>query len=97
MEAIVRTYYNRNPIKAVMRLFPEFGLDESKFATKSHGSHHKIPSQQIFANQRRIFESYAKINGFNPTIASNWYSLTTRQINKFKVGSGLCFTINICD
>lgn len=36
-------------------------------------------------NRKAFFEEFAKENGFDSSIASNWYSVTKQQLNASKV------------
>lgn len=78
-------YYHSNSVtKALADLFPDIGLDILKFRSSIT---HKFSSIICFIliyflvgsfgskdQRREFFENYAKDNGFNSTIAENWYS-----------------------
>eukprot|EP00026_Physarum_polycephalum_P008336 Phypoly_transcript_08418.p1 GENE.Phypoly_transcript_08418~~Phypoly_transcript_08418.p1 ORF type:complete len:268 (+),score=33.53 Phypoly_transcript_08418:1-804(+) len=63
-------YYSMNIPKTLAELFPEIGLDQSKFFVWW-----KNP-----ANRRRALESYASELGFDPLIAQNWYKQSSSSV-----------------
>jgi hypothetical protein len=58
-----------------MDLFPDIGLDKSKFWVQFRHS----------VNRKKFFKNYAKANAFNPLNADQWYSQTREQIMSTKV------------
>eukprot|EP00026_Physarum_polycephalum_P001724 Phypoly_transcript_01726.p1 GENE.Phypoly_transcript_01726~~Phypoly_transcript_01726.p1 ORF type:complete len:978 (+),score=124.21 Phypoly_transcript_01726:128-3061(+) len=72
----VLAYYNDSVSKALVYLFPDIGLDPSKFADYSNRNNTE--------NRKRFFELYAKENGFNPLVAHNWYLQTREKIMSSK-------------
>eukprot|EP00026_Physarum_polycephalum_P002997 Phypoly_transcript_03006.p1 GENE.Phypoly_transcript_03006~~Phypoly_transcript_03006.p1 ORF type:complete len:734 (+),score=100.03 Phypoly_transcript_03006:377-2578(+) len=73
-------YYNHSLSKALMSLFPEVPFVLSKFKNFVHGY---WKSRQ---NRKDFFDSYAKKLGFDPLIASNWYSVSHDDIAAEKGG-----------
>jgi len=67
-------------VRALYHLFPEIGLDPSSF-DRTPGGHY-----QENENRRKFLEHFAKSNGFDPLIPSNWYDVTTTSVLRFKGG-----------
>eukprot|EP00026_Physarum_polycephalum_P011168 Phypoly_transcript_11369.p1 GENE.Phypoly_transcript_11369~~Phypoly_transcript_11369.p1 ORF type:complete len:392 (+),score=44.19 Phypoly_transcript_11369:39-1178(+) len=64
--------YHRNSIsRALIDLFPEIGLDKSKF----WNANWRDPT-----TRRRFLEKYAKEHGFNPAVPENWYMQKRKDI-----------------
>eukprot|EP00026_Physarum_polycephalum_P002905 Phypoly_transcript_02914.p1 GENE.Phypoly_transcript_02914~~Phypoly_transcript_02914.p1 ORF type:complete len:836 (+),score=73.69 Phypoly_transcript_02914:81-2588(+) len=74
----ILSYYNGSIIRALVQLFPEVHFDESKFFI--------VPQKywQVVANRRKFFFDLAKVKGFDPLLAKNWYSLTEKTMMEFK-------------
>jgi len=71
--------YNKSIGRALLDLFPDIGLEESKFTLN-----------RIWrdANTRRtFFEECARENHFDPLVAKNWYSQSLREIILAKKGA----------
>eukprot|EP00026_Physarum_polycephalum_P000389 Phypoly_transcript_00389.p1 GENE.Phypoly_transcript_00389~~Phypoly_transcript_00389.p1 ORF type:complete len:1231 (+),score=194.32 Phypoly_transcript_00389:52-3744(+) len=56
-------------VRALMDIFPEIGLDESKFP--------HVPNRHWLelGNRRKVFENFAKENRFDPLVPNNWYKV----------------------
>jgi len=77
----VLNHYEGSFIKALTHLYPDIGLDTTKFRVV-RGNHWADER-----NQKEFFDTYAKDNGFDPLVASNWYSVTRQNILKCKGSS----------
>eukprot|EP00026_Physarum_polycephalum_P000538 Phypoly_transcript_00539.p1 GENE.Phypoly_transcript_00539~~Phypoly_transcript_00539.p1 ORF type:complete len:959 (+),score=132.38 Phypoly_transcript_00539:57-2933(+) len=62
----VMNHHNDNVPKALLDLFPDIGLESSKFSTQ--------PMWNEFDNRKKFFLQFAKDNGFDPHNPNNWYS-----------------------
>src|SRR3978361_633346 len=82
-------YHKHSVAKALLDLFPNIGLDKTKFQTKRNC----MPRIYLFlffylpiclflifpahysnrSNRRKAFEDYAYKNGFDPRTPENWY------------------------
>eukprot|EP00026_Physarum_polycephalum_P003600 Phypoly_transcript_03613.p1 GENE.Phypoly_transcript_03613~~Phypoly_transcript_03613.p1 ORF type:complete len:792 (+),score=79.66 Phypoly_transcript_03613:110-2377(+) len=69
---VVHNYYQGNFPKTLVTLFPDIGLEPSKFMEKSYWDRAE--------NRREFFISYAKAKGFDHLIASNWYMQNRKEI-----------------
>eukprot|EP00026_Physarum_polycephalum_P001339 Phypoly_transcript_01340.p1 GENE.Phypoly_transcript_01340~~Phypoly_transcript_01340.p1 ORF type:complete len:1070 (+),score=142.73 Phypoly_transcript_01340:227-3436(+) len=76
-KALLR-HYGGNLRKALMRVFPNIGLQEVYFSSLPH-EHWVDPT-----NRRAIFEKFAEHNKFDPLVANNWYSYTRRSVGAMK-------------
>eukprot|EP00026_Physarum_polycephalum_P001474 Phypoly_transcript_01476.p1 GENE.Phypoly_transcript_01476~~Phypoly_transcript_01476.p1 ORF type:complete len:889 (+),score=81.31 Phypoly_transcript_01476:156-2669(+) len=56
-------YHRFSVLRALLDLFPNIGLDKSKFS-----SSYAVPEVR-----RNFFEKYAKLYRFDPLVAENWY------------------------
>eukprot|EP00026_Physarum_polycephalum_P000813 Phypoly_transcript_00814.p1 GENE.Phypoly_transcript_00814~~Phypoly_transcript_00814.p1 ORF type:complete len:797 (+),score=105.00 Phypoly_transcript_00814:1557-3947(+) len=74
-------YYNLSISRALISLFPEIGLNKSK----------KWEFWLESAKIRRIFENYAKEQGFDPLVATNWYEQPKSKLMGMK-GIGLVYS-----
>lgn len=65
----VQNYYSDSLVRALTTVYPEIGLDPSKFPI--------IPRYHWdnADNRRAFFEEYARDMGFDPLIAENWYKV----------------------
>lgn len=88
--------YGNNFVKALLHMFPEIGLDKTKF-------HFRLPSMIISfpicilinfhadkywsneTNQREYFISFAKHKKFDPLVPDNWYPITSESLSQYKV------------
>jgi len=73
----VLSYYNSSIPKALSSLFPDIGLDITKF-------HNQLNFWDKSDNQLRFFESYADKYNFDPLNPNNWYSQSKRKIMAIK-------------
>eukprot|EP00026_Physarum_polycephalum_P001298 Phypoly_transcript_01299.p1 GENE.Phypoly_transcript_01299~~Phypoly_transcript_01299.p1 ORF type:complete len:1145 (+),score=200.33 Phypoly_transcript_01299:2-3436(+) len=64
--------YHKNLAQALVDLFPEIGLEKKRFGEQYLWN---SPSKQ-----RKFFENFAKVNGFDPYRAENWYSAQKDKI-----------------
>eukprot|EP00026_Physarum_polycephalum_P000419 Phypoly_transcript_00420.p1 GENE.Phypoly_transcript_00420~~Phypoly_transcript_00420.p1 ORF type:complete len:1013 (+),score=147.72 Phypoly_transcript_00420:21-3059(+) len=71
--------YNKSVTKLVTSVYPDIGLDESRFAVMRKG-------YWTDASVRRFFDDFAKERGFDPLQATNWYSVNGRYVKKLKGG-----------
>lgn len=89
-------FYSGSMVNAAIDLFPEIGLDRSKFA--------QLPSMiiicvvicyirlkmfvegfwQEMGNRRKYLEDYAKEKGFNPLNPDPWYSVSLADFMSYK-------------
>eukprot|EP00026_Physarum_polycephalum_P001467 Phypoly_transcript_01469.p1 GENE.Phypoly_transcript_01469~~Phypoly_transcript_01469.p1 ORF type:complete len:1107 (+),score=182.36 Phypoly_transcript_01469:326-3322(+) len=72
--ALVISYYHNSVKEALMSLFPDIGLVESKFETPSSSLWGTVSSR------RKFFEKYAKDNRFDPYNPENWYDEPRQKI-----------------
>lgn len=86
--------YHKNSIsEALHDLFPNIGLDRTKFRVKCILSQLTILSNLLLAawsnitNQKEPFEKYAHENGFDPQHVENWTSQPVEKILSIKVCS----------
>eukprot|EP00026_Physarum_polycephalum_P001051 Phypoly_transcript_01052.p1 GENE.Phypoly_transcript_01052~~Phypoly_transcript_01052.p1 ORF type:complete len:797 (-),score=76.09 Phypoly_transcript_01052:124-2514(-) len=66
-------YHNYSVSSALCDLFPDIGIDRTKFHFREFVS---ITPE----NRRKVFRSYARDNGFDPLIPENWYSQPIHRI-----------------
>eukprot|EP00026_Physarum_polycephalum_P000830 Phypoly_transcript_00831.p1 GENE.Phypoly_transcript_00831~~Phypoly_transcript_00831.p1 ORF type:complete len:1315 (+),score=159.79 Phypoly_transcript_00831:513-3947(+) len=64
--------------KALLHLFPNIGLQRTKFAMRS------LKFWRDGDNKRQFFKNIANLKGFNPLVAENWYIITLQDILHFK-------------
>jgi len=76
-KALLR-HYGGNIRKALLRVFPNIGLQETFFSSLPH-EHWVDPT-----NRRAIFEKFAEYNKFDPLLASNWYKYTRKDVGSMK-------------
>eukprot|EP00026_Physarum_polycephalum_P001731 Phypoly_transcript_01733.p1 GENE.Phypoly_transcript_01733~~Phypoly_transcript_01733.p1 ORF type:complete len:1003 (+),score=155.23 Phypoly_transcript_01733:421-3009(+) len=70
-------YYHKNSVtQALLDLFPEIGLSQSKFITQL--------AVNAGENRKQFFINYARENGFNPLQPQNWYSHPLDKIMSVK-------------
>jgi len=73
---LVANYHGGSILTALMDLFPDIGLDKSRFGKA-------VWSKWADAKQRRaFFVRYAKENGFDPLNPEDWYSQSLSNIIK---------------
>eukprot|EP00026_Physarum_polycephalum_P001933 Phypoly_transcript_01936.p1 GENE.Phypoly_transcript_01936~~Phypoly_transcript_01936.p1 ORF type:complete len:910 (+),score=132.37 Phypoly_transcript_01936:109-2838(+) len=73
-------YYNGTISAALVHLFPDIGLDATKFNSMPRNY---WDSTQ---NRRQFFEKFAEDRGFNPLVAENWYSVRAEDLLERKEG-----------
>ena len=94
-------YYSNSPFFPALHLFPEIGLDVTKFAS--------VPSKKTLRNieliiylefhwsdnynRRQFFEQVAQKRGFDPLIAENWYKVRNTFMLNLKVQIFLLFSV----
>jgi len=79
------SHYGNSYRKALMALFPDIGLDFSKFSKMSQNYCKNVD------NQRGFFIDFAREQGFDPRNADMWYKISRRKILTQKVFL-FCFT-----
>lgn len=85
-------------VKALLYLFPNIGLDETKFVSVQSNTlppsspphtHTSLLSVGKFwkdiKNRQQFFIEFANNNDFDPFEPANWYSISTTQIYNTKV------------
>jgi len=72
----VLRYYNTSIAKALTDLFPNIGLNLSLLRIG--------PSWPDRENRRKVFENYAKANGFDPLNPECWYTQTKFRVSSMK-------------
>lgn len=89
----VLSYHGNSVSKALMDLFPNIGLDRSKFnfpismLSNSHKifiTYKNIEYWNKPSNRRKFFEDYAKVNQFDPFDVDKWYT-SARFVENEKV------------
>eukprot|EP00026_Physarum_polycephalum_P002865 Phypoly_transcript_02874.p1 GENE.Phypoly_transcript_02874~~Phypoly_transcript_02874.p1 ORF type:complete len:846 (+),score=138.45 Phypoly_transcript_02874:54-2591(+) len=75
--------YSNSPFFPAMHLFPEIGLDVTKFSS--------VPKfyWTDVKNRRKFFEDVARKRGFDPLIPENWYSVPNIYMLSLKSVSSL--------
>lgn len=80
-----------------MKIFPEIGLEESKFSNAPSTTlfhflllkwHTNVIIENHWANldnRRAFFEAFARDHGFDPHVSSNWENITTQHLRDRKV------------
>jgi len=76
----VLNYHKGSYITALIKLYPELKLKKKFF------SHARWRAPQL---QRKFFDEFAKSNGFDPLDENQWYSVTSKQINRAGGGSAI--------
>ncbi len=80
-------------MRAAIQLFPEIGLEETKFTrVKGIGVYNRIfPNNKLggywhdIQNRRNFFIEFAKKHNFDPLVAENWYNYTVDSFLGLKV------------
>jgi len=72
--SFLRNKYSDSLVKALTTVYPDIGLDPSKFLVIPR---HHWESKD---NRRAIFESYAKKIGFDPLVPENWYRVDAKTV-----------------
>lgn len=77
---------------ALSDAYPESTFEESKFAAAGTSPFSFIRLLTVIDelwqsehNRRRFFEDFAETKGFEPLLAENWYSITSKDIKRNKV------------
>eukprot|EP00026_Physarum_polycephalum_P001243 Phypoly_transcript_01244.p1 GENE.Phypoly_transcript_01244~~Phypoly_transcript_01244.p1 ORF type:complete len:1086 (+),score=113.52 Phypoly_transcript_01244:74-3331(+) len=76
--AMLKMFYKGSLAKALLHLFPEIDVDLSKFEKTPQGY------WQSEAHRRKFLDQFADDRGFDPLLASNWYSVQRGDIFKVK-------------
>jgi len=78
MDSMLQYYYKGSVIAALMHLFPEVGLDITKF--------HSLPRNhwEDATNRKALLDSFARDQGFDPLIPDNWYKISSDDIKSYK-------------
>lgn len=75
--------YNGSMIKALLAIYPEIGLDPSKFRIVPVGYWSKAE------NRKKFLVEFAKEKGFDPEVADNWTSVLQSDLAKKKGAGGM--------
>lgn len=89
-------YYTGSLVKALVHAYPEIGFNENKFPFVSSRQLLIVIIDEMTnctleyywqdkSNRRKLLEEYAVSKKFDPLIPTNWYSITFRDLLKFKV------------
>eukprot|EP00026_Physarum_polycephalum_P001465 Phypoly_transcript_01467.p1 GENE.Phypoly_transcript_01467~~Phypoly_transcript_01467.p1 ORF type:complete len:1055 (+),score=143.84 Phypoly_transcript_01467:198-3362(+) len=81
--ATVLGYHDGKLENALLQLFPEIGLEKSKFSKKTTNYWSSLH------NRRAFFRDLALSEGFDPYVPNNWYLVTLETIAKYKGSSSL--------
>lgn len=68
------SHHNNNHRVALTELYPDIKLDKEKFLRWAHPD-----------IRRAFFNNFAKVKGFDPLVAENWYLITRSELLKHKV------------
>eukprot|EP00026_Physarum_polycephalum_P003756 Phypoly_transcript_03770.p1 GENE.Phypoly_transcript_03770~~Phypoly_transcript_03770.p1 ORF type:complete len:759 (+),score=109.95 Phypoly_transcript_03770:66-2279(+) len=74
----VLAHHGYSMVQALLDLFPDIGLDQSNFAAPPRK--HKVD----LGYRRRLYEDFARKQGFDPLIAENWYSVSYKDLRDAK-------------
>jgi len=84
-------YHSDSVINALLDLFPDIGLQRTKFLSVTKNYWHK-------ENRKTFFGNFAKRMGFDPLVADNWYNVKQEMVND-KQGAGyvlkFCYGMNL--
>eukprot|EP00026_Physarum_polycephalum_P001950 Phypoly_transcript_01954.p1 GENE.Phypoly_transcript_01954~~Phypoly_transcript_01954.p1 ORF type:complete len:900 (+),score=97.26 Phypoly_transcript_01954:131-2830(+) len=83
----VIVHYNNSIAQALLSLFPNIGLDESKFLYLSDTMQYISNSKEFYENIRNrkmLFENFARVHKFDPNDPHIWYSQSFALIWGFK-------------
>lgn len=89
-------HHNWSVVKALIDLFPNIGLDHSKFGNIQSMFSFNTPINDVTdlnmaefwattENRRKLFENYAKEQGFDPLIPKNWHNININSLLTVKV------------
>lgn len=77
-------------IKALLYLFPEIGIDPTKFVSLNREYCYVSHAPDILlgdsfwndaANRKEVFLNIAAEKGFDPLLATNWYQFSTKKLD----------------
>lgn len=97
-------YHRSNYILAVMALFPDIGVDRTKFAHYPcmFSNINQLTANYFLAgywknpkNVRKFFTDLAEEKKYDPLVAENWYWLTHNTVLGMKVQNVICAAIII--
>jgi len=71
-------HYKKSKIKALIDVFPEIGLQKTKFINVPR--HHWNSD----SNRKQFFIDFAHAQGFDPLVPTNWYSLKPNMVLESK-------------
>eukprot|EP00026_Physarum_polycephalum_P000399 Phypoly_transcript_00400.p1 GENE.Phypoly_transcript_00400~~Phypoly_transcript_00400.p1 ORF type:complete len:1105 (+),score=129.94 Phypoly_transcript_00400:31-3345(+) len=74
---IFLSQFNRSVIKALLHVFPNIGLRETKFTTITHKFWKETK------RRREVFIRYAKRTGFDPLVPDSWYRIDAERLRLF--------------
>jgi len=72
--------YYKNNIQALVSLFPDIGLDKTKFEKNP------INYWNDTRNRKKFFDHFAKEQGFDPLVPDNWYLVNRSAVLDLKKG-----------
>lgn len=87
-------YYGGSLIRALTSVFPDIGLQESKFAKLPRMLFARLSPKLIVClenylddvdNRRKYLADFAKNHGFDPLVHENWSSSTINALRSEKV------------
>jgi len=70
----VLEYYGGSFAKALLQLYPDIGLDRTRFMALPNGY---WASEQ---NRKGFFDAFAKEEGFDPLVPGNWYKVALKTV-----------------
>eukprot|EP00026_Physarum_polycephalum_P001576 Phypoly_transcript_01578.p1 GENE.Phypoly_transcript_01578~~Phypoly_transcript_01578.p1 ORF type:complete len:1027 (+),score=73.79 Phypoly_transcript_01578:436-3081(+) len=85
VRSMMKNYYGDDRIFALMDIYPDIGLDTTKF------NHMKTNHWKYFANRRKFFDEFAVQKSFDPLLPSNWYSVLPNSILQKKGGGSVLY------
>eukprot|EP00026_Physarum_polycephalum_P002350 Phypoly_transcript_02356.p1 GENE.Phypoly_transcript_02356~~Phypoly_transcript_02356.p1 ORF type:complete len:908 (+),score=118.97 Phypoly_transcript_02356:113-2836(+) len=84
-EAILN-YYGGKLSDCLMQLYPDIGLQKSRFNLLSYW--------QYSENRRAVLVHFAKVHGFDPLVAENWYQKTMDNFSSFPETRSMLYYYN---
>eukprot|EP00026_Physarum_polycephalum_P001003 Phypoly_transcript_01004.p1 GENE.Phypoly_transcript_01004~~Phypoly_transcript_01004.p1 ORF type:complete len:1224 (-),score=188.92 Phypoly_transcript_01004:75-3746(-) len=81
----VMLYYSGSTISALLHLFPEIGLERTKFPLMPRN--HWVDLD----NRRKVFDKLAEEKGFDPLVAENWYEIVPQILNSKEANTLLIY------
>eukprot|EP00026_Physarum_polycephalum_P002833 Phypoly_transcript_02842.p1 GENE.Phypoly_transcript_02842~~Phypoly_transcript_02842.p1 ORF type:complete len:838 (+),score=97.84 Phypoly_transcript_02842:84-2597(+) len=79
----VLAFYSTSVSHALLHLFPDIGLDASKFSAVPEKHWHFV------SNRKKFFANFAQRNGFSAKNPSNWYSIVPSMIYELPGGKAV--------